>query len=180
MAGRPRARARLAALQAQQSISAPEVPAPAPTAAVAQPAPAAPVRPERAAPPARDSGSEQGPGLTVLAAGYRSAFEDAAAADTGQGASDGSTALAEQKFQRLLGLSFDFAEEVMALVLDPADKNFAKVLATKQAVASSILTATARVRAGDLRPKNEDGISAFLQRLKAGEPEPPLEESLFH
>ena len=68
----------------------------------------------------------------------------------------------------------------MALVLDPADKNFAKVLATKQAVASSILTATARVRAGDLRPKNEDGLSDFLSRLKDGEPEPPLEESLFH
>ncbi|MCH9837065.1 hypothetical protein K0U83_15475 [bacterium] len=68
----------------------------------------------------------------------------------------------------------------MALVLDPADKNFAKVLATKQAVASSILTATARVRAGDLRPKNEDGLSDFLRQLKDGEPEPPLEESLFH
>lgn len=180
MAGRPRARARLAALQAQQSISAPEVPAPAPTAAVAQPAPAAPVRPERAAPPARDSGNDQGSGLAVLAAGYRSAFESTAAGDPGPGLRDGSAVLAEQKFQRLLGLSFDFAEEVMALVLDPADKNFAKVLATKQAVASSILTATARVRAGDLRPKNEDGLSDFLRQLKDGEPDPPLEESLFH
>lgn len=54
----------------------------------------------------------------------------------------------------------------MALPLNPNDKNFPKILAIKQAVSSSILTATARVRAGDLRPTNDDGLSALLDQVK--------------
>lgn len=58
----------------------------------------------------------------------------------------------------------------MALPLNPDDKNFPKILAIKQAVSSSILTATARVRAGDLRPTNDDGLSALLDQVKGHAP----------
>jgi hypothetical protein len=64
-------------------------------------------------------------------------------------------------------MSLTFAKEVMALPLDPDDKNFPKILGTKQAVAASILTASVRVNDGALRAKNEDRIAALLAEVKA-------------
>lgn len=52
---------------------------------------------------------------------------------------------------------------------DSDDKNFAKVLATKQAVAQSILTATVRVNDGQLRKKSNDKVQSLLDELRAAE-----------
>lgn len=60
---------------------------------------------------------------------------------------------------------------------DESDKNFAKVLNLKQSVASSIMTATTRVRSGDLRDRDDDdGVDGFLKRLReeAGEDDPSV------
>jgi len=58
----------------------------------------------------------------------------------------------------------------MAMPLpDSDDKNFAKVLATKQAVAQSILTATVRVNDGQLRKKSNDKVQSLLDELRAAE-----------
>ena len=67
-------------------------------------------------------------------------------------------------------MSMAFAREVMALELDPEHKHFAKVLSIKQAVASSILVATARVNSGSLRPSGDDGLADILARVKRGVP----------
>ena len=50
---------------------------------------------------------------------------------------------------------------------DPDDKNFVKVLNLKQSVMSSVMTATTRVRSGDLRDRDDDGVEGFLKRLRA-------------
>ncbi len=72
---------------------------------------------------------------------------------------------------------------VMAMPLDPEQPNFAKVLAAKQAVASSMLTATARINAGLLRPQSDDGFEKVRQAMErarrgedalAEEPEPDI------
>lgn len=74
-------------------------------------------------------------------------------------------------------MSLAFAKEVMQMKLDPDNKHFPKVLATKQAIASSMLTATARIRADTLRPAQDDGMDQVLEELRreAGDP-PPAEE----
>lgn len=71
-----------------------------------------------------------------------------------------------EQFERLLGLSFDFAEQVMAMELDPDERNFGKLLSVKQSIAASLLTATTRIRAGDLRPAGKDAVADILRRLK--------------
>lgn len=63
-------------------------------------------------------------------------------------------------------MTMAFAREVMEMKLDPDHKNFPKVLSTKQAIASSILTATARVRDGLLRPTGDDGLGSILDRVR--------------
>ena len=75
-------------------------------------------------------------------------------------------------------MAFDFADEIMRLLLDQTDKNFAKILAAKQAITSSVLTVNTRVRPGDLRGQKEDGFDAFLEELRAGAD--PEEDALFH
>lgn len=47
------------------------------------------------------------------------------------------------------------------------DKNFAKVLAIKQAVSQGILTASVRVRQDQLRPQQADHMAEVLRRVKA-------------
>jgi hypothetical protein len=54
----------------------------------------------------------------------------------------------------------------MAMQLDPNDKNFPKVLATKQAVASSILTASVRLGDASLRKKSSDKVQDLLDELR--------------
>ena len=54
--------------------------------------------------------------------------------------------------------------------LDPDDKNFPKVLSTKTAVMSSVLTATTRVNDGALRRKNNDRIGQLLEEISRPDP----------
>jgi hypothetical protein len=70
-------------------------------------------------------------------------------------------------------MSLAFARQVMEMKLDPEHKNFPKVLSVKQAIAQSMLTATARVRDGLLKPREDDGMDEVLRRIRgeAGEPE---------
>ena len=64
-------------------------------------------------------------------------------------------------------MSLQHAKDVMKLELDPLDKNFPTVLASKNSVMSSVLTATVRVNDGDLRRKSDDGIAKVLKMIAA-------------
>ena len=68
------------------------------------------------------------------------------------------------------------AKEVMALPLEPWDKNFPKVLSTKTSVMASILTATTRVNDGALRRKNSDRVGQLLDEINRRD---PVAEELF-
>jgi hypothetical protein len=121
-----------------------------------------------------DPGEDQGAGLAVLAAGYRSAIEEAATRDPEARVRVEAAVLnAAGDFEALLGMSLAFARQVMEMKLDPEHKNFPKVLSVKQAIAQSMLTATARVRDGLLKPREDDGMDEVLRRIRgeAGEPE---------
>lgn len=63
--------------------------------------------------------------------------------------------------------------------LDPDSKNFAKILGIKQSIASSMLTATARVRDQLLRPGADDGFAKVLAAIRAGAQEGDADEGLF-
>lgn len=65
-------------------------------------------------------------------------------------------------FQELLGLSLSSALEVMKLTLDPDDKNFAKLLSTKQSIMSSVFSTTARIDAALMRRQETDEMDAVL------------------
>jgi hypothetical protein len=71
------------------------------------------------------------------------------------------------QFDELRAMSFGFAREMMALPLDINHKHFSKILSVKQAIATALLTATVRVRPGDLRDKDDDGVGALLAAVKA-------------
>lgn len=75
-------------------------------------------------------------------------------------------------------MSMDFAEYIMRLEVDVNHKQFARVLAIKQSVSSSILTATARVRAGLLRPTNDDGLAAVLAEISRNDDSPMEDEEI--
>jgi len=62
------------------------------------------------------------------------------------------------------------AQAVLEMALDPNDKNFPKVLSTKTAVMSSVLTATTRVNDGALRRKNNDRIGQLLEEMNRPDP----------
>ncbi len=68
-----------------------------------------------------------------------------------------------------------FAEDTMAMDVNPEHKHFARIMGMKQAISSSVLTATARVNSGALRPGGDDGLDAMLARVK-GRPEVPPEQ----
>ena len=54
----------------------------------------------------------------------------------------------------------------MDLELDPEDKNFPRVLAAKQAMASSIFTASVRVDANSMRQQGGDRLGELIDRVK--------------
>lgn len=70
------------------------------------------------------------------------------------------------EFEALRRLGFAFAREVMELPLSPTDKNFAKILAVKLAITQTVFTATTRVRPGDLREQDDDGVGALLEEVR--------------
>lgn len=55
----------------------------------------------------------------------------------------------------------------MALELDPDHKHFLRVLAAKQAMASSIMTASVRVDASGLRKQTNDRLGELIDLVKA-------------
>lgn len=75
---------------------------------------------------------------------------------------------------------FGFAKQVMELPLNPSDKDFVKLLRIKQSIAASVLTATVRVRAADIREEDDDGVDSLLAQVRSLEAdEPASEDSLF-
>ena len=114
------------------------------------------------------------PGEPVLAAGYRDAIEIAATRSAEARVRDGGRVLADpvaDEFEQLVKLSLKYVRDILELELNPEHKNFLRVLSAKQAASSSVLTATARVRDGLLRPVNDDGVEALLRRVKGTEKE---------
>lgn len=69
-------------------------------------------------------------------------------------------------FTNLRAKALAFAERIMDMELDPENRHFAKILSSQQAITTAILTATVRVRPGDLRDKDDDGIGALLAAVK--------------
>lgn len=86
-------------------------------------------------------------------------------------------------FEQLRIESFRFALQVMRMELDPDERGFAKLIGTKQQIMTSILTATGRIRPGDLRQADDDGVGQLLAALRSGEEltdEGPTAEDLFN
>lgn len=76
-------------------------------------------------------------------------------------------------------MSLSFAEQILSMELpDPDHRSFGKILEVKKAVAAAMLTATARVRDGLLRPTNDDGLGALLASLD-GKPAEVTAEDVF-
>lgn len=148
MAGQPLKRARFAATMARMGADL---------------KPAGPKRKTRgSAPP-----DLPGPSAAAPAARETADFEMVLSGMTG-GDLD---AESNKQFSDLRAAAFAFAQEVMDLPLDAGNKHFAKIISVKQAIATAVLTATTRVRPGDLREKDDDGVGALLDdlRLAAGE-----------
>lgn len=64
------------------------------------------------------------------------------------------------------------ALEILELKLDPEHKQFGKLLSIQSSLTGSILTATARVRSGDLRGQDDDGVDGLLAALREAEQAP--------
>lgn len=65
------------------------------------------------------------------------------------------------------------ALEILELRLDPEHRQFGKLLSIQASMTGSILTATARVRSGDLRGHDDDGVDGLLAALREAEQTPP-------
>lgn len=70
------------------------------------------------------------------------------------------------EFEALRRLAFAHARQVMEMPLDPNHKHFAKVLQIKTTITQAVFTATTRVRPGDLREKDDDGVGALLDEVR--------------
>lgn len=63
--------------------------------------------------------------------------------------------------------------EILELKLEPDHKQFGKLLSIQASMTSSVLTATARVRSGDLRGVDDDGVDGLLAELRREDEAPP-------
>lgn len=72
-------------------------------------------------------------------------------------------------FEELRTEAMKFALWVMKLEIDPDERSFNKLLGVKQQITTAVLTATTRVRPGDLRERDDDGLGALLDKLKSGD-----------
>jgi hypothetical protein len=116
-----------------------------------------------------DLEADSDPGEPILADGYRDALEVAATRSAEARLRDGHGVLKDpvaDEFEELVKLALRHVRDILQLELNPEHKNFLRVLSAKQAASSSVLTATARVREGLLRPVNDDGVEALLRRVK--------------
>ncbi len=71
-------------------------------------------------------------------------------------------------FVELRKEAMKFALDVMKMQLDPDERSFNKLLSVKQQITTAVLTATTRVRPGDLREREDDGVARLLRALKDG------------
>lgn len=81
-------------------------------------------------------------------------------------------------FQELRAEAMKFALWVMKLEIDPDERSFNKLLGVKQQITTAVLTATTRVRPGDLRERDDDGLGALLEKLKRDGAGPTAEDLL--
>ena len=71
-------------------------------------------------------------------------------------------------FEELRKEAMRFALEVMRMELDPDERSFNKLMSVKQQITTAVLTATTRVRPGDLREREDDGMGKLLAQLRGG------------
>lgn len=152
MVGRPRHRARLTAAMTAMGMDPPEKKDWRPASGIPSKAQLAQAARERSDPTSAGDGGDA-PFVAILG-GIRADELDVES---------------QAQFDALRRLAFAFAQEVMELPLNPGDKNFAKILSVKQAIATALLTATVRVRPGDLRDKDDDGVANLLDEVRAAE-----------
>ena len=81
-------------------------------------------------------------------------------------------------FEELRSECMKFSLEVMRMQLDPDERSFNKLLGVKQQITTAVLTATTRIRPGDLRERDDDGMGALLAKLKAGDEGPSAADLL--
>lgn len=58
------------------------------------------------------------------------------------------------------------ALEILRIKLQPDDRNFAKLLSVQATITGQILSATARLRGGDLKDDVGDPVEAFLAEVR--------------
>lgn len=145
MAGRPKNRARIAAQMALHGVAPPK---------------------ERAPRAARVVTSLPGPTARAVT------LPDPADAKFGDALAEAVSAPVGDMvgvFEELRVETMRFALEVMRMELDPDERNFNKLLGVKQQILTAVMTATTRIRPGDLREREDDGVGALLAKLKRGE-----------
>lgn len=72
-------------------------------------------------------------------------------------------------FEQLRQESLKFALEIMQTKLDPDERSYNKLIGVKQQIMAAVMTATTRIRPGDLREREDDGMGALLARVRAGD-----------
>ena len=81
----------------------------------------------------------------------------------------------------MLKLSMGVMKEVLKSKLPPTDdRSYGKMVQLKLQAAQSIMSITARVQSGMLRPAEDDGMSAVLEAVRAAQnddQEPPEDET---
>lgn len=81
----------------------------------------------------------------------------------------------------MLGLSFQFARQIMRMKLNVKDRNFGNLLRVKNAIATSMFGVAARVQSSLLRPESHDAVAELLaeiEREQRGGAAGPSEEEL--
>ena len=66
----------------------------------------------------------------------------------------------------LLALSFVHAKDILNMELDPDHRNFSRVLAAKQAMATSVFSASVRVDAASMRKQTNDRLGEIIDLVK--------------
>lgn len=82
----------------------------------------------------------------------------------------------------MLGLSFQFARQIMKMKLSVKDRNFGNLLRVKNAIATSMFGVAARVQSSLLRPESQDAVAELLAEIereqRGGDAADPTEQEL--
>lgn len=95
------------------------------------------------------------------------------------GAGGGGPLLLERaaQFEQLLDMSLARATDVMSIdlkAMDPADKNFQKIMSTQQSIMASVFSTTARIDDAKLRAKQTDLMDEVLEAVRRHDHQPRL------